>query len=152
MEIMSGSCRLSLWHVHVYWSGNTIHRVRFATTGIGGEVPPLIRQFCAGKAVDLCPLVSSATDGETSYSRIYRIVREIPYGKTATYGEVARRAGTIPRVAGQAMARNPTPLIIPCHRVVAADGIGGFSPSVEIKEALLALEKKGLRKGRPATA
>ena len=55
-------------------------------------------------------------------------------------------AGTTPRVVGQAMARNPTPLVIPCHRVVAADGIGGFSPSVEIKEELLAMEKKGLRK------
>jgi methylated-DNA-[protein]-cysteine S-methyltransferase len=44
------------------------------------------------------------------------------------------------------MARNPVPLVIPCHRVVAADGIGGFSPSVEIKEALLAMEKKALRK------
>ena len=69
-------------------------------------------------------------------------VREIPRGKTATYGEIARRVGTSPRVVGQAMARNPTPLVIPCHRVVAADGIGGFSPSVEIKEAPAAMEKK----------
>jgi methylated-DNA-[protein]-cysteine S-methyltransferase len=44
------------------------------------------------------------------------------------------------------MARNTVPLIIPCHRVVAADGIGGFSPSVEIKEVLLAQEKKAVRK------
>jgi methylated-DNA-[protein]-cysteine S-methyltransferase len=44
------------------------------------------------------------------------------------------------------MSRNPTSLIIPCHRVVAADGIGGFSPSVEIKQELLAMEKKGMRK------
>jgi methylated-DNA-[protein]-cysteine S-methyltransferase len=63
-----------------------------------------------------------------------------------TYGEIARLAGTGPRVVGQAMARNPTPLVIPCHRVVAAKGIGGFSPSIEIKEALLALEKKAMRK------
>jgi methylated-DNA-[protein]-cysteine S-methyltransferase len=41
------------------------------------------------------------------------------------------------------MAHNPTPLVIPCHRIVAARGIGGFTPSVEIKEALLAMEKKG---------
>ena len=67
--------------------------------------------------------------------------REIPYGSTVTYGEIAREVGTSPRAVGQAMARNPTPLVIPCHRVVAADGIGGFSPSVEIKEALLAMEK-----------
>jgi len=45
-----------------------------------------------------------------------------------------------------AMARNPTPLVIPCHRVVGAKGIGGFSPDVEIKEMLLAMEKKTFRK------
>jgi methylated-DNA-[protein]-cysteine S-methyltransferase len=44
------------------------------------------------------------------------------------------------------MAHNPTPLVIPCHRILAAHDIGGFSPSIEIKEALLAMEKKGLRK------
>lgn len=152
METMSGSCRLGLWYVHVHWSGNTVHRVRFATTGIPGDVPPLIRQFCAGRATDLRTLASIAIHEDTPYSRIYRAVREIPYGKTATYGEIAERAGTFPRVVGQAMARNPTPLVIPCHRVVAADGIGGFSPAIEIKEALLALEKKGLRKGAPSPA
>jgi methylated-DNA-[protein]-cysteine S-methyltransferase len=44
------------------------------------------------------------------------------------------------------MSRNPTPLVIPCHRVLAAHGIGGFSPEVAIKESLLAMEKKGLQK------
>ena len=152
MEILSGSCRLGLWHVHVYWSGNTIHRVRFATTGIEGDVPPLIRQFCAGRPVDLRSLATIAIHDDTPYSRIYRAVQEIPYGQTETYGGIARRVGTSPRVVGQAMARNITPLVIPCHRVVAADGIGGFTPPIELKEALLALEKKGLRKGAPAPA
>ncbi len=146
MEVVSGSCRLGLWHVQVYWSGNTVHRVRFATTGIDGEVPPLIRQFCAGKPVDLRALDSVGIHGDTPYSRIYRAVQAIPYGKTATYGEIAHMVGTAPRVVGQAMARNITPLIIPCHRVVAADGIGGFSPALEIKEMLLAMEKKAARK------
>jgi methylated-DNA-[protein]-cysteine S-methyltransferase len=152
MEVLNGSCRLGLWYVHVYWSGNTIHRIRFATTAIPGDIPLLIRQYCAGRAVDLRSLESIAIHEDTTYSRIYREVREIPRGKTVTYGEIARRAGTGPRVVGQAMARNPTPLVIPCHRVVAADGIGGFSPAVEIKEALLAMEKKAPRKDRAAPA
>jgi methylated-DNA-[protein]-cysteine S-methyltransferase len=153
MEIVNGSCRLGLWHVNVTWSGDAVHRVRFSTTGIRGPVPPLIRHYCAGRRVDLRSLASCAIhDDETTYSRIYRAVREIPYGRTATYGEIARIAGTGPRVVGQAMARNITPLVIPCHRVVAADGIGGFSPSVEIKEALLALERKGMRKSAPQPA
>ena len=146
MEIMSGSCRLGLWYVHVEWSGSTVHHVRFATTGIPGTVPDAIRQFCAGRQVCLSTFDSIAIHDNTVYGRIYRAVQDIPYGSTATYGQIAQQAGTSPRVVGQAMARNPTPLVIPCHRVVAADGIGGFSPSVEIKEELLAMEKKGLRK------
>lgn len=146
METLSGSCRLGLWHVHVHWSGNTVHQVRFATTGIDGDVPPLIRQFCAGRPVDLRALSSVAIHSDTPYSRIYRAVQEIPYGSTATYGEIASRAGTGPRVVGQAMARNITPLIIPCHRVVAANGIGGFSPDIAIKELLLEMEQKALRR------
>jgi len=141
-----GSCRLGLWHVHVEWSGDTIYRVRFSTTGLPGEVPAQIRQYCAGRRGNLLSFDSPSLHGEEVYPRIYRAVREIPYGATATYGDIARRTGTSPRVVGQAMARNPTPLVIPCHRVVAADGIGGFSPSVEIKEVLLAMETRGLRK------
>jgi len=142
METVSGSCRFGLWHVHVYWNGNLVSRVRFSRTGIEGSVPLLIQKFCAGKPVDLSSFASDAIQGDTAYSRIYRAVRAIPYGKTATYGEIARQVGTSPRAVGQAMARNPTPLVIPCHRVVAANGIGGFSPEIEIKELLLAMEKK----------
>ena len=152
MEILNGSCRLGLWHVQVYWSGDVVHRVRFSTTGIEGDVPPVIRLFCAGRAADLRPLASIAIHGDNMYSRIYRAVQQIPYGKTATYGEIAGLVGTAPRVVGQAMARNPTPLIIPCHRVVAADGIGGFSPDIGIKEFLLAMEKKVSRKSGRKTA
>ncbi len=100
-----------------------------------------------GVSVRLSGLNSIATHEDTVYSRIYRAVQQVPYGSTATYGEIAGRVGTSPRVVGQAMARNPVPLVIPCHRIVAVNSIGGFSSPVEIKEALLAMEKKGLRKG-----
>jgi methylated-DNA-[protein]-cysteine S-methyltransferase len=147
MEIIGGSCRLGLWFVHVWWNETTVQRVRFAKTGIPGSVPDLIRRYCAGQVVNLTGLASSAILEDTVYSRIYRAVRQVPYGSTLTYGEVAARVGTSPRVVGQAMARNPVPLVIPCHRIVAAEGIGGFSSPVEIKEALLAMERKGSRKG-----
>jgi methylated-DNA-[protein]-cysteine S-methyltransferase len=146
MEITSGSCRLGLWYVHVEWSGSTVHRIRFAKTGIPGDVPDMIRKFCAGQRVDLTALDSSVLHEDTVYARVYRAVQKIPYGSTATYGEIARQVGTSPRMVGQAMARNPAPLVNPCHRVVAAEGIGGFSPAVEIKEGLQAMEKKALRK------
>lgn len=146
MEILEGSCRFGLWFVQVRWSQTTVHRVRFAKTGIPGEVPDLIRKYCAGHNVSLSPLESIVTHDETVYGSIYRAVQQIPYGSTSTYGRIAENVGTSPRVVGQAMARNPTPLIIPCHRVTAAHGIGGFSPSIEIKEALLAMEQKEVRK------
>jgi methylated-DNA-[protein]-cysteine S-methyltransferase len=146
MGIVGGACRFGLWFVHVWVSNTTVHRVRFAVTGIPGEVPDIIRQYCAGHVVSLAGLDSIALHNDTVYSRIYQAVREVPYGSTSTYGEIADSVGTAPRVVGQALARNPTPLIIPCHRILAAHGIGGFSPSVEIKEALLAMEKKGLYK------
>ena len=146
MEIVGGACRFGLWFVHVWWNGTTVHRIRFAVTGIPGEVPGLIQHYCAGHVVSLKGLDSIALHDKTVYSRIYRAVQQVPYGSTSTYGEIADRVGTAPRVVGQAMARNPTPLIVPCHRILAAHGIGGFSPSVDIKEALLAMEKKGLRR------
>ncbi|MCX6684800.1 MAG: MGMT family protein [Methanoregula sp.] len=146
MEIIGGSCRFGLWFVHVWWNDTTVHQVRFATTGIPGEVPSLIRQYCAGQVVSPEKLDSVATHEDTVYSRIYRVVQQIPYGSTTSYGEIADITRTSPRVVGQAMARNPTPLVIPCHRVLAAHGIGGFSPDVAIKESLLVMEKKALRK------
>ncbi len=146
MEMMNGSCRLGLWHVHVTWRGTIVYRVRFSKRQIAGGVPDTIRRFCAGQPVDLSVFDTPSLHGDEVYTRIYRIAREIPYGRTATYGEISQEAGTHPRVVGQAMARNAVPLVIPCHRVLAVDGIGGFSSGVEIKEELLAMERKGVRK------
>jgi len=56
------------------------------------------------------------------FEKIYEEVKKIPRGKTATYGEIARRVGTTPRVVGFVLHRNPDPKNIPCHRVVFKDG------------------------------
>jgi methylated-DNA-[protein]-cysteine S-methyltransferase len=148
MEILTGSCRFGLWFVHVAWKGDRVYRIRFATWGTGGPVPDPFVGYCAGQPVDLTRFSSTATEGDTVYARIYRAVQQIPYGDTATYGEIASEAGTSARVVGMAMARNPTPLVVPCHRVVAARGIGGFTPSVEIKQALLSMEKQAVARRR----
>jgi len=142
MAIVTGSCRFGLWHVHVAWQDDLVYRVRFARDGIAGSVPEEILRYCAGRPADLSSLRSIATEGESISAAIYRTVRAIPCGETVTYGEVARRVGTAPRAVGSAMARNPTPLVVPCHRVVAKTGIGGFSPDLGIKEALLAMERR----------
>ncbi|MEW6201052.1 MAG: methylated-DNA--[protein]-cysteine S-methyltransferase [bacterium] len=79
------------------------------------------------------------------YRRVWSVVAGIPYGKTASYGEIARRVG-VPggaRAVGMAMAANPLPVLVPCHRVVRSDGsLGGYSRGLRWKKRLLELEKK----------
>jgi methylated-DNA-[protein]-cysteine S-methyltransferase len=78
--------------------------------------------------------------------RVYEVARQIPAGETLTYGQIAARLGE-PRMArevGQALARNPYPLVVPCHRVLAAGGkLGGFSAAggVATKQRLLEIER-----------
>jgi methylated-DNA-[protein]-cysteine S-methyltransferase len=146
MESLSGSCRFGLWHIQVWWEGDVVHRVRFSKEPMTGMVPPAITRYLAGKATDLGTLRSAATEEDLQYFRIYREVQKIPYGSTSTYGEIAVKLSTSPRLVGLAMKRNPTPLLIPCHRVVAKDGLGGFTPDIGIKEQLQALERKTLKK------
>jgi methylated-DNA-[protein]-cysteine S-methyltransferase len=70
---------------------------------------------------------------------------EIPYGTVVTYGDMAERLRTSPRAVGSAVRRNPLPLLVPCHRVVAKEGLGGFGGTrlVDFKAFLLSLEKAG---------
>lgn len=73
-----------------------------------------------------------STQGTPFEDRVWREIREIPPGQVRTYGDIARRVATMPRAVGGACGRNPLPLIIPCHRVVAAGGkIGGFMGRIE---------------------
>ncbi len=86
------------------------------------------------------------------YRQILSVLRRtVPFGTLITYGELARRLGTHPRVVGQAMARNPVPLLVPCHRVVSARGIGGFGPGLAWKRWLW--QREGIKRppgGDPA--
>jgi len=70
-------------------------------------------------------------------------VQRIRRGKTLTYGEVALLAGCPggARAVGSAMAKNPFAILVPCHRVVARKGLGGFAWGLEVKERMLALER-----------
>ena len=78
--------------------------------------------------------------------QVYELARGIPPGETLTYGQIATRLGDplLARDVGQALARNPFPIVVPCHRVVAAGGkLGGFSArgGVATKQRLLAIER-----------
>jgi methylated-DNA-[protein]-cysteine S-methyltransferase len=74
--------------------------------------------------------------------RVLTEIRSIPYGRTASYGMIARRLGTsAARAVGQALKINPIPIVIPCHRVVRGDGsLGGFEMGLDMKVRLLSLE------------
>ena len=74
---------------------------------------------------------------------VWESMRAIPYGKTVTYGELASMAGSPKayRSAGSSAGKNPIPIIVPCHRVVASNGIGGFGLGLDVKMYLLALEQ-----------
>ena len=83
--------------------------------------------------------------GLTEFQReVLSFVASIPLGETLTYGQVAERLGRpkAARAVGSALAANPFPLIIPCHRVVGSKGIGGYSSGVELKRRLLDVERE----------
>jgi O-6-methylguanine DNA methyltransferase len=84
-------------------------------------------------------------EGTSFQKRAWEAIGRIPYGETRSYGEVAREAG-YPRAAravGGAANANPVPLVIPCHRLIGADGsLVGYAPGLEIKRWLLDFEKR----------
>lgn len=100
-----------------------------------------LTEYFAGsrRAFDL-PL---APRGTPFQQRVWQALCGIPYGAVRTYGDVARDIGQplAVRAVGQANGRNPLPIVIPCHRVIAGDGtIGGYSGGLHVKHRLLALE------------
>lgn len=105
----------------------------------------LLHKYAAGESVDFSSTPVSAGDVGAMREAIYATLRTVGHGATLTYGELAARAGYpgMAREIGEAMGKNPVPIIVPCHRVVAAGGkIGGFSApgGSKTKQRLLALE------------
>ena len=82
--------------------------------------------------------------GSAFQLRVWLALRDIPCGQTVRYGDLAHRLGSSPRAIGGACARNPLPIIVPCHRVVAADGsLGGYSGKEGIKTKRILLDLEG---------
>jgi methylated-DNA-[protein]-cysteine S-methyltransferase len=124
---------------------------RAGNTGPGLPPPPIrraitdLQSYMIGDRVDFAAVPIDWTGVSPFHLRIYEATRALGWGETASYGEIARRAGppVVARAVGQAMSRNPVPVIMPCHRVLAAGRkIGGFSAhgGAVTKERLLALE------------
>jgi len=116
-------------------------------SGVAADIATRLRAYASGKREELGN-VPIAMGTRSDFQRAVLLqCRKIPYGRTLSYGELAAKAGfpRAARAAGRCMARNPLPLLIPCHRVVCSGGqLGKYSPpgGVEMKRRLLAMESK----------
>ncbi len=96
--------------------------------------------FSGRRPPALPPLAPSATPFQ---AKLRAALLAIPYGETRAYGWLAESLGSSPRAVGRALGANPLPVFIPCHRVVAAGGEGGFSAGLAWKRLLLEIESGG---------
>ncbi|MFC1626123.1 methylated-DNA--[protein]-cysteine S-methyltransferase [Pseudomonadota bacterium] len=97
-----------------------------------------LRAYFMGKHLALPAIVPAKSRFQ---EQLRHALLDIPAGQTRTYGELAKLLKSSPRAVGQALGANPLPIMIPCHRVVAVNGLGGFSGGEGWKEKLLRFEK-----------
>ena len=126
--------RMPFGFVGVRTRGACVEEIRFltgethpipATNALAQRVVDQLHAYCANSSAPIdFPL---AIEGTGFQRRVWDQIARIPPGSTATYGELARRVNGEPRAVGQACGDNRLPLAIPCHRVVATAGIGGFA-------------------------
>lgn len=129
------------------------HWYRPAETSFGGHVPaagdPLfcrageqLAEYLAGTRASFDLPV--AAQGDQFQQRVWALLRDIPYGQTRSYGELAAELGdgTLPQAVGQAVGRNPLSVVVPCHRVVGRHGqLTGYAGGLKRKRFLLQLEE-----------
>jgi methylated-DNA-[protein]-cysteine S-methyltransferase len=135
-----GVCMIDFEPNQLAWidqlSGTTIRRDHAAVKPVVDEIASYLAGELRAFSVGVDPFLAS------SYGqRVLRELRKIPFGEVTSYGKLAARIGSSARAVGGAVGRNPIPIVIPCHRVLAGDGsLGGFSGGLHRKRALLAIE------------
>jgi methylated-DNA-[protein]-cysteine S-methyltransferase len=135
--------------VGVLWGGEGRDRLRIDTQKVEGHHPILaeaerqLSEYFAGTRTQFeLPLEPRGTEFQR---KVWRNLRRIPFGTTKSYVEIARSIGSprACRAVGAANSKNPLPIVVPCHRVVGANGaLTGFGGGLEIKAKLLALEAR----------
>jgi methylated-DNA-[protein]-cysteine S-methyltransferase len=114
------------------------------------------KRYFAGESVDFSDIRLDLEGRDAFFRQIYDEARKVAWGSTTTYGALAKALGAEPQAArdvGQAMAANPVPLIIPCHRVLAAGGkVGGFSAPGGAATKIRMLELEGVHLAPPPPA
>jgi methylated-DNA-[protein]-cysteine S-methyltransferase len=108
-----------------------------------GDLVERLRLYFSGESVDFSDLAIKLTGLGEFETKVLQETLKVPFGKVTTYNALAAAAGS-PRAAravGNAMSKNPLPIVVPCHRVLHADGgLGGYSGGLDIKRKLLTLE------------
>ncbi len=136
----------SLGRLSIFEGDGAITRILWNTPSRQDKTPLLeeaarqIEAYLAGDLKDFdLPL---APKGGELHQAVFKAMLAIPYGETRTYGDVARELNTYGQPVGQACGANPIPIVIPCHRILSAKGLGGYSGDggTETKIALLKLE------------
>ncbi len=135
--------------------GERLHTIRFGTPPLPDDGPFKQSKAPFGEAIRQLSAYFSGSlktfslpiqiDGTPFQQQVWQALCEIPYGQTASYGEIARQIGRpgAARAVGGANHRNSLPIVIPCHRVVGAGGrLVGYGGGLHIKEALLDLERR----------
>ena len=99
-----------------------------------------LQEYFAGKRTEFT--VAAQPYGSAFQQKVWSALSRVPYGRVVTYGDLAAAVGqpTACRTVAKAVGKNPLLIFVPCHRVVAASGLGGFSAGLEAKRALLTLE------------
>ncbi len=135
-----------LGNVELVTDGERLRGLSFTrarpTRGHSDRIGSEVREYFAGQRRDLrnIPLDLSAS---TPFEReVYEATQQIPFGKVATYGQIAKAIGrpNAQRAVGNALGKNPIGFVIPCHRVVGWDSLGGFTGGLEHKRKLLRFE------------
>jgi methylated-DNA-[protein]-cysteine S-methyltransferase len=110
------------------------------------ETGKQLQEYFSGKRTVFQLPLPKVLPGTSFQNRVWKALREIPYGETCSYQDVARRIGSplACRAVGMANNKNPIAIIIPCHRVIGKSGdLVGYGAGLDKKRYLLALEKKG---------
>ncbi len=107
------------------------------------KLTPQLRRYADGQKIVFDVVLDPS--GTPFQRQVWAMMRQIPYGETWTYGQLAQAIGNpkAVRAVGQACHRNPCAPVVPCHRVVASNGLGGYYGGLDMKRFLLEFEKKG---------
>lgn len=128
---------------HIFFKEITLEDIIISETSLLRKAYEEIQEYFLGKRKNFdLPLKPQGTEFQ---QRVWKVLQEIPYGSTCSYKDIAKQIGNIKasRAVGMANNKNPIPIIIPCHRVVGADGkLVGYAGGLDVKKRLLDIEKE----------